>query len=133
MAIEVGYPFYPTSLEPRPMKAQQIWTVAEQVRRQLAPSRQVPCLDLERLTRLAASMLARADGQGVFRIHLGDVGDPRAGANLHRIPGQGRSEEHQGDDRPLGAAQRKRHRRLCASGGRKCRGGRRPDHLYARL
>ena len=57
MAIEVGYPFYPTSLEPRPMKAQQIWGVAEQVRRQLAPRRQVPRLDLERLTRLAGSML----------------------------------------------------------------------------
>ena len=57
MAIEVGYPFYPTSLEPRPMKAQQIWSVAEQVRRQLAPRRQVPRLDLDRLTRLAGSML----------------------------------------------------------------------------
>ena len=57
MAIEVGYPFYPTSLEPRPMKAQQIWGVAEQVRRQLAPRRQVPSLDLDRLTRLSGSML----------------------------------------------------------------------------
>lgn len=57
MALEVAYPFYRTSLEPRPMKAQQIWSVAEQVRWQIAPRRKVPCLDLERLTRSAGNML----------------------------------------------------------------------------
>ncbi len=57
MALEVAYPFYRTSLEPRPMKAQQIWSVAEQVRWQIARRSQVPCLDLERLTRSAGNML----------------------------------------------------------------------------
>ena len=57
MRLEVVYPYDRSSLEPRPMKAQQIWSVAEQVRRQLVLRRTSPCLDLERLIRAAKSMV----------------------------------------------------------------------------
>lgn len=56
MTLEVVYPYHRTSLEPRPMKAQQIWSVAEQIRRQLTP-RRVPCLDLDHLVRAAGSIM----------------------------------------------------------------------------
>lgn len=57
MTLEVAYPHDRSSLEPRPMKAQQIWRVAEHVRRQLAPRRLSPCLNLERLIQAAGSMV----------------------------------------------------------------------------
>ena len=41
MTLEVIYAHDRASREPRPMKAQQIWSVADQVRRQLAPGRSV--------------------------------------------------------------------------------------------
>jgi hypothetical protein len=57
MTLEVTYAHDRSSREPRPMKAQQIWSVADQVRRQLVPSRPVACLDLERLIRAAGRMM----------------------------------------------------------------------------
>lgn len=57
MTLAVAYPYDRSSLEPRPMKAQQIWGVADQVRRQLVPSRPVACLDLERLIRASGRMM----------------------------------------------------------------------------
>ena len=57
MTLAVTYAHDRSSREPRPMKAQQIWSVADQVRRQLVPSRPVACLDLERLIRAAGSMI----------------------------------------------------------------------------
>ncbi|MGD9882946.1 MAG: helix-turn-helix domain-containing protein [Reyranella sp.] len=51
VSIDVAYPHDATSYDPRPIKAHQIWSVAEQVRRQLTPRPQMPCLDLGRLTR----------------------------------------------------------------------------------
>lgn len=57
MTLQVVYPYHRQSLEPRPMKVQQIWRVAEEVRRQVLPGRSIPCLDLERLIRAARSML----------------------------------------------------------------------------
>lgn len=56
MTLEVSYPCAGASKEPRPMKAQEIWSVADQVRRQLTRRPQVPCLDLDRLTRASAGM-----------------------------------------------------------------------------
>ena len=57
MMLEIVYPYHRASLEPRPMKAQQIWSVAEQVRRQLMPRRRVPRLDLDQLIRAAGRIM----------------------------------------------------------------------------
>ena len=57
MTLEVVYPYNRASLEPRPMNARQIWSVADQVRRQLVPRRPIACIDLERLIRAAGSMV----------------------------------------------------------------------------
>ncbi len=56
MTLEITYPYVGAGKEPLPMKAQQIWGVAHQVRRQLTPRPNVPLLDLERLTRATKSM-----------------------------------------------------------------------------
>jgi len=57
MTLQVSYPHDRQSLEPRPMKASEIWSVAEDVRRQFLPRRPVPCFDLERLVRATRNML----------------------------------------------------------------------------
>ena len=57
MTLAVIYAHDRSSREPRPMTTQQIWGVADQVRRQLAPGRSVVCLDLERLIRAAGRMM----------------------------------------------------------------------------
>jgi Zn-dependent peptidase ImmA (M78 family) len=57
MTLAVAYVHDRSSREPRPMTTQQIWGVADQVRRQLAPGRSVVCLDLERLIRAAGRMM----------------------------------------------------------------------------
>jgi hypothetical protein len=57
MTLEIVYPHDRQSREPRPMKAGEIWGVAEQLRRQLVPRRPIPCLDLERLVRATRSMV----------------------------------------------------------------------------
>ena len=57
MTLAVAYAHDRSSREPRPMTTQQIWGVADQVRRQLAPGRSVVCLDLERLIRAASRMM----------------------------------------------------------------------------
>ena len=57
MTLDVIYAHDRSSREPRPMTTQQIWGVADQVRRQLAPGRSVVCLDLERLIRAAGRMM----------------------------------------------------------------------------
>ena len=63
MTLEITYPYVGAGREPLPMKAQQIWGVAHQVRRQLTPRPNVPLLDLERLTRATKSM--RVNGTAV--------------------------------------------------------------------
>lgn len=57
MTLEITYPYIGAGKEPRPMTAQQIWGVADQVRRQLTPRPNVPLLDLERVTRATSGML----------------------------------------------------------------------------
>jgi len=47
MTMEVTYPHIAASKDPRPMTAQQIWSVADQVRRQLTPRPNLPRLDLD--------------------------------------------------------------------------------------
>jgi hypothetical protein len=42
MTMEVTYPHVADSKEPTPMTAQQIWSVADQVRRQLTPRPNLP-------------------------------------------------------------------------------------------
>jgi len=56
MTLQVAYPYDRRSLEPRPLKAREIWNVAEQVRQQFPARRPIPCLDLERLIRAARKM-----------------------------------------------------------------------------
>jgi IrrE N-terminal-like domain len=56
MTLQVAYPYDRRSLEPRPLKAREIWSVAEHVRRQFPARRPIPCLDLERLIRAARKM-----------------------------------------------------------------------------
>jgi hypothetical protein len=56
MIMQVIYPHVVASKEPRPMTAQQIWSVADQVRRQLTPRPNLPRLDLERVVRRAVGM-----------------------------------------------------------------------------
>lgn len=56
MTLEITYPYVGPGKEPLPMKAQQIWSVAHQVRRQLTPRPNVPLLDLDRVTRATKSM-----------------------------------------------------------------------------
>ncbi len=53
MSIDVAYPFSRLTLEPRPLRATQIWTVAEQVREQVFPGRKAPRLEMARLTEAA--------------------------------------------------------------------------------
>jgi hypothetical protein len=56
VTLEITYPYVGAGKEPLPMKAQQIWSVANHVRRQLTPRPNVPLLDLERVTRATKSM-----------------------------------------------------------------------------
>lgn len=56
MTLEITYPYVGAGREPLPMKAQEIWNVAHQVRRQLTPRPNVPLLDLDRLTSATKSM-----------------------------------------------------------------------------
>ena len=56
MTLEVTYPHIAAGKEPEPMTAQQVWTVAEQMRQQLMPRPNLPQLDLDRVVRLAGSM-----------------------------------------------------------------------------
>ena len=57
MTLRVGYPQDRRSKEPRPLKAQEIWGVAEHVRQQFLLRRSSPCVDLERLVRAARKMV----------------------------------------------------------------------------
>lgn len=56
MTLQIAYPFERRSLEPRPMNARDIWSVAEQVRRQFPSRRPIHCLDLEWLIRANRKM-----------------------------------------------------------------------------
>ena len=62
MTLQVAYPYDRRSLEPRPLKAREIWNVAEQVRRQFPARRPIPCLDLERLIRAVRKMSVNGIG-----------------------------------------------------------------------
>ena len=57
MTLQVGYPYDRRSLEPRPLKAREIWSIAEQVRQQFLRPRPRHCLDLDRLVRAARRIL----------------------------------------------------------------------------
>ena len=57
MTLQVGYPHDRRSREPRPLKAREIWSIAEHVRHQFLPRRPKPCGDLERLVRAARKIL----------------------------------------------------------------------------
>jgi hypothetical protein len=41
MTFQVAYPYDRRSLEPRPLKAREIWSIAEQVRRQFSSRRPI--------------------------------------------------------------------------------------------
>ena len=56
MTIEVAYPCVRDSLEPRALTARQIWTIAEQVRRQFLPRYGKPSVDVDRLMLASRSM-----------------------------------------------------------------------------
>ena len=56
MTIEVAYPCVRGSLEPRALTARQIWTIAEQVRRQFLPRYGKPSVDVDRLMLASRSM-----------------------------------------------------------------------------
>ena len=53
MTLRVAYPHDRRSMEPRPLKAQEIWGIADEVRRQFLPRRPVLCVDIDRLVRAA--------------------------------------------------------------------------------
>jgi hypothetical protein len=52
----IAYPHDSRSMEPRPLKAPEIWRVADAVRHQLLPRRATLCIDVERLVRAAKRM-----------------------------------------------------------------------------
>ena len=56
MTIEVAYPCVRGSLEPRALTARQIWTIAEQMRRQFLPRYGKPSVDVDRLMLASRSM-----------------------------------------------------------------------------
>jgi hypothetical protein len=57
MTLQVTYPHDRRSREPRPLKAREIWSIAEHVRQQFLLRRPNPCVDLERLVRAARNIL----------------------------------------------------------------------------
>lgn len=62
MTIDASYPCNATS-EPAPMTAQQVWSVAEAVRRQLTPRPNLPRLDLDPVVRRASGL--RVNGTAI--------------------------------------------------------------------
>jgi hypothetical protein len=56
MTLQVIYPYDRRSLEPRPLRAREIWSIAEQVRQQFLLRRPRLCIDLDRLVRAARRM-----------------------------------------------------------------------------
>jgi len=63
MTIEVAYPCVRGGLEPRALTARQIWTIAEQVRRQFRPRYGKPSVDVDRL--MLASQTMKVNGIAV--------------------------------------------------------------------
>jgi len=57
MRFELVYPYDHRSMEPHPMKAEHIWSVAEEVRARIVPRRPVLRIDLERLIRATRSIV----------------------------------------------------------------------------
>jgi hypothetical protein len=57
MTLKLIYPYDRRSLEPRAMKARQVWGLAEQAREQIMWRRPSPCLDVDRLIRVAKTMM----------------------------------------------------------------------------
>jgi len=53
MTIRVSYPHDARSMEPLPLKAQDLWIIADEVRSQVMPRRPTPCMDMARLVRAA--------------------------------------------------------------------------------
>src|SRR5690606_12499498 len=52
-----AYPHDDRTREPRPMKARDIWDIANEVRRHLVPRRPTPRVDLERIVRATKSLV----------------------------------------------------------------------------
>jgi hypothetical protein len=96
MTLRVAYPHDRRSKEPRPLKAQEVWGVAEHVRQQFWPRRPSPCVDLERLVRAARKMVVNGieiavhwdldrsvrDGRGREALSVTEVGPALPGALL---------------------------------------------------
>ena len=57
MTLRVSYRHDRRSMEPRPLKAQEIWRIADAVRQQFLPRRPVLCVDIDRLVRAAQKIL----------------------------------------------------------------------------
>ncbi len=53
MTLKVSYPFDRRSMEPSPLKARDIWDIADGLRRQFLPRRPTLCVDMDRLIRAA--------------------------------------------------------------------------------
>ena len=68
MTIEAAYPCVRGSLEPRALTARQIWTIAEQVRRQFLPRYGKPSVDVDRL--MLASQTMKVNGIAVAAIGI---------------------------------------------------------------
>ena len=47
MTLAIAYPHDHRTREPRPMKAREIWGIADEVRQHLLPRRRTPCLRSE--------------------------------------------------------------------------------------
>jgi hypothetical protein len=57
MTLRVVYPNDRRSMEPSPLKARELWDIAEDVRKQLLPRRPTLCIDMDRLVRAAQKFL----------------------------------------------------------------------------
>ncbi|MCB1500509.1 MAG: ImmA/IrrE family metallo-endopeptidase [Bauldia sp.] len=57
MTLAIAYPHDHRTREPRPMKAREIWGIADEVRQHLLPRRRTPCLDFDRVVRGTRNMV----------------------------------------------------------------------------
>jgi hypothetical protein len=57
MTLAIAYPHDHRTREPRPMKAREIWGIADEVRQRLLPRRRIPCLDFDRVVRGTRNMV----------------------------------------------------------------------------
>jgi hypothetical protein len=57
MMLAIAYPHDHRTREPRPMKAREIWGIADEVRQHLLPRRRTPYLDFDRVVRGTRNMV----------------------------------------------------------------------------